>query len=90
MANRTIKELLQLTLDHLKEMNLDGHGLCHVILNMTNTSDEEYWVLKNYLHGNLPKQKYTKQQAYKWKPGTKTCRIKWLTKQINSLAHGKH
>ena len=88
MANRTIKELLQLTLDELKVIDLDGLGLCYVIISLhvdRVITVTEHEALGNYLKNNLPVKRYKPGSAYYWKPGTKACRIKWLTKQINSL-----
>ena len=87
MANRTIKELLQLTLDQLIiEKGL--YGICGVVweLYTSNIINEEEGVnLRGWVRNHLPPQNYHKHPGFKWKPGTKACRIKWLTKQINSL-----
>ena len=87
MANRTIKELLQLTLDQLI-VEKDLYGICGEAWRLYNSDiiNVEEWVnLKGWLRNHLPPQNYPKQPKFKWKPGTKACRIKWLTKQINSL-----
>ena len=87
-TNRTIKELLQLTLEELKVMDLEGGGLCYVIISLHSDrviNIKEYETLANYLKNNLPTRRYKLSAAFCWKPGTKACRIKWLHKQINSL-----
>lgn len=90
MANRTIKELLQLTLESLEKTERKNvYGICYLVFSMylhrkTITGDE-YTQLDLWIDNHLPSQKYPKQPGFKWKPGTKACRIKWLTKQINSL-----
>ena len=87
MANRTIKELLQLTLDRLI-IEKKFYGICYVIweLYTSDTVNSDEWTkLETHIRNNLPSRNYPKQPGFKWKPGTKACRIKWLTKQINSL-----
>ena len=87
MANRTIKELLQLTLDQLIiEKNL--YGICGVALELFTleiVNAKELIKLQSHIRNNLPSRGYPHHPGFKWKPGTKACRIKWLTKQINSL-----
>ena len=87
MANRTIKELLQLTLDQLI-IDKEVFGICAIVWHLyafRYITGEEWVQLKAHVNNNLPSRNYPKQPGYKWKPGTKACRIKWLTKQINSL-----
>ena len=87
MANRTIKELLQLILDQLI-IEKGIYGICGVgwDLYISSNINEEEWVnVKAHIRNNLPSRNYSKHPGFKWKPGTKACRIKWLTKQINSL-----
>lgn len=86
--DRTIKELLQLTLDKLKVIDLGSLGLCYVVVSLYYNriiNITEYETLGNYLKNNLPVRRYKPSSAYYWKPGCKACRIKWLQKQINSL-----
>ena len=87
MENRTIKELLQLTLDRLIA-NKEVFGICVTVWHLyayNYITYDEWRQLKTHVNNNLPSRNYPKQPGFKWKPGTKACRIKWLTKQINSL-----
>ena len=87
MENRTIKELLQLTRDQLIA-NKEVVSICFTIFHLYGDNYityDEWQQLRIHINNNLPSRNYPKQPGFKWKPGTKACRIKWLTKQINSL-----
>ena len=86
---RSIKELLQLTLTKL-EATPKTHvtGICSIVYELClydHITYKEFQSLESHIQRNLPSRRYTRNNGYKWKPGTKTCRIKWLNKQINSL-----
>lgn len=85
--DRTIKELLQLTLEQLI-VEKDLYGICGVIWDLyinNSITYLEHTSIERYLRNNLPARKYSKHPGFCWKPGCKACRIKWLQKQINSL-----
>ena len=88
-TDRTVKELLQLTLNLLETIpKKELHGICRLVLDLylegIITAHEKRTV-DIYLQDNLPNQRYKHAPGFRWKPGTKTYRIKWLQKQINSL-----
>lgn len=88
---RSVKELLELMLEHEEEF---AAGLCGWI-NLLNFSGvityDEYNVLSEYIDHNRP-SKYSSLSAYKnrnkgfyWKLGEIAPRIKWIKKQIKKL-----
>lgn len=87
--DRTIKELLQLTLNLLETIpKKELYGICGVVFDLYSEdiiTAHEKRTVNIYLQNNLPNQRYSKHPGFRWKPGTKACRIKWLQKQINSL-----
>ena len=87
--DRTIKELLQLTLNLLETIPKNQlHGICELVFNLYAEdviTVYEKRTVNIYLQNNLPNQRYKHAPGFRWKPGTKACRIKWLQKQINSL-----
>ena len=87
--DRTIKELLQLTLNLLETIpKKELDGICGLVIDLWAKdiiTAHEKRTVSIYLQNNLPNQRYKHAPGFRWKPGTKTCRIKWLQKQINSL-----
>jgi len=88
METRTIKELLQLTLDNIDHLST---GLCsliayHLCENNRIITVDEWMILDDYIESNRPHNKhYYTGDNYYWKIGNKTPRINWLKKQIKSL-----
>lgn len=83
---KTIKELLQITLDNFDELfdGKDGFtdGLCLVIIHLDITISERL-ILEKYLKLNLPPLKeYGMYGSYSWPPGEVEPRIKWLKEHI--------
>jgi hypothetical protein len=88
---RTIKELLQLMLEH---QELFTHGLCSLVVNVKisgKITSYEKIVLMDFIHKNRP-SKYSSIDAFKhkdrmfyWKPNNIKPRIKWIKKHIARL-----
>jgi len=82
MKNRTIKELLELMLEH---QHLFSAGLClwntsmHV-RGLTNW--DEYLILKKYINNHSPFLNIFNSSPYYWKSGDINPRIKWIKKHI--------
>ena len=81
---RTIKELLQLMLEH---QELFTSGLCTWKFELWVKSlitFDEYLLLGVFVDANRP-SKYSLLYAYYWKPGNIKPRIKWIKKHIARL-----
>ncbi len=91
MKKRTIKELLQLMLEH---QELFINGLCHWKYKLHIKSlitFEEAMLLADFINKNRP-SKYSSLDAFKyrnkmsfWKPDDLKPRIKWIKKHIERL-----
>ena len=89
---RTIKELLELMLEHQKYFST---GLCYWAESLywyNNISLNEYLHLLKYIRSNRP-SKYSSLSAYKyrhcgyyWQSGDIKPRIKWIKKHIKKLS----
>ena len=93
---RTIKQLLEYTLDFIKEeekkekSNFLTHGLCRLWLSMQSDNkiiSKELKLLFIHLEQNAPKKVKSKcnkpyNQCYYWEPGRWYWRKKWLHEQI--------
>lgn len=91
---RTIKELLQLMLEHQELFN---DGLCNwksSLMHKSLISLEEYYVLKYYMRENKPnmfsswhvfKHRIRFTDVYYWTPNKIEPRVKWLKQHISKL-----
>ena len=92
--NKTIKELLQLMLEH---QELFDEGLCNwksSLMHKSLISLEEYFMLKNYIRENKPsifsswnvfKHRIFISYGFYWTPGKIKPRVKWIKKHIARL-----
>jgi hypothetical protein len=83
---RTIKELLQLMLEH---QGLFRDGLCYwarILYYTDKITFEEHSALYKYINENRPKNlSWFFRSAYYWKYGNIKPRIKWIKKHIARL-----
>jgi len=92
MEQRTIKELLELMLEHKKHFK---DGLCNWIAQLNNEhiiTTDEYWLLKKYINKNRPIYKrynpymlFNNNYGYYWIENFITPRISWIKKHIKIL-----
>jgi len=89
---RSIKELLQIILDHVDQVR-HTEGLCSLASQLYNDVEiiqEEEDVIRKYFGQNLPEHKYkgvylTDELLYSWPPGKVEPRRQWLEEQIKKL-----
>jgi hypothetical protein len=83
---RTIKELLQLMLEH---QELFKYGLCYWVRGLhwdDHTTHKERNILDKYIKENRPKNlSWLIGDGYYWKSGNIKPRIKWIKKHIERL-----
>lgn len=89
MKTRTIKELLELMLEH---KNLFTEGLCKWVHSMDYEdiiTPNEYFVLLKFIENNRPEFKwynlymaFNNMHGFYWACGFITPRIKWIKEQI--------
>jgi len=81
---RTIKELLEVLLENIDEIN--GLGLCKLVSTLYYSqmvSLDEFYLVKRYIGEHKPENLHTRFGCvFYWTRGRKSPRIKWLKKHI--------
>ena len=94
-TDRTIKELLQLTLKLLEIIpEKELHGICGLVFDLYSEdiiTIHEKRTVNIYLQDNLPNQRYKHAPGFRWKPGTKTCSYRdWETDRKSTRLNSSH